>query len=90
MWCGVMNLLYNNASDMQGVVDNPPSDIFDNMGNYTVSITMRNVSGTPYNQVDRLTYDVRTAQRALVIDGYGSGFVSGHVVSVSVIIVKKQ
>ena len=85
-----MNLLYNNASDMQGVVNNLPSDIFDNQSNYAVLVTMGNVAGTPVNQVDRLTYDIRTSQRVLVIDGYGSGFVSGHVVSVSVLIVKKQ
>lgn len=74
---------------MQGVINDPPSDIFDNPSNYMVLATMWNVAGTPYGQVDRLTYDIRTAQRVLVIDGYGGGFVSGHVVSVSVIIVKK-
>ena len=89
VWCGEMNLLYNGASDMQGIVNDPPSDIFDNPRNYTVLVTMRNISGTAYGQVSRLTYDIRTSQRVLVIDGYGSGFVSGHVVSVSVIIVKK-
>lgn len=89
VWCGTMNLLYNNASDMQGVVNNPPSDIFDNPSNYAVLVTMRNISGTAYGQVSRLTYDIRTSQRVLVIDGYGSGFVSGHVVSVSVLIIKK-
>ena len=89
VWCGTMNLLYNSASDMQGVVNNPPSDIFDNPSNYTVLVTMRNISGTAYGQVSRLTYDIRTSQRVLVIDGYGAGFVSGHVVSVSVLIVKK-
>lgn len=89
VWCGTMNLLYNSASDMQGVVNNPPSDIFDNPSNYTVLVTMRNISGTAYGQVSRLTYDIRTSQRVLVIDGYGAGFVSEHVVSVSVLIVKK-
>ena len=89
VWCGTMNLLYNSASDMQGVVNNPPSDIFDNPSNYTVLVTMRNISGTAYGQVSRLTYDIRTSQWVLVIDGYGAGFVSGHVVSVSVLIVKK-
>ena len=84
-----MNLLYNGASDMQGIVNDPPSDIFDNPSNYTVLVTMRNISGTAYGQVSRLTYDIRTSQRVLVIDGYGAGFVSGHVVSVSVLIVKK-
>lgn len=75
---------------MQGVVNDAPSDIFGNTANYAVLLTLRNESGTPYNQVDRLTYEARKAQRVLVLDGYGSGFVSGHVVSVSVIIVKKQ
>ena len=89
MFCGLVNLLYNNSTDLQGVINDAPADIFDNLSNYAVLLTMRNASGTPYNQVNRLTYDIRTSQRVLVIDGYGSGFVSGHVVSVSVIIVKK-
>ena len=89
VYCGLVNLLYNSSTDMQGVVNDAPSDIFDNMANYAVLLTLRNASGTPYNQVSRLTYEVRTAQRVLVLDGYGGGFVSGHVVSVSVIIVKK-
>ena len=73
---------------MQATVNDAPSDIYDNPGNYTVQITMRNVSGTAYAQVDRLTYEIRTSQRVLVIDGWGGGFVSGHVVSVSVSIIK--
>ena len=89
VFCGLVNLLYNNSTDLQGVINDAPADIFDNLSNYAVLLTMRNASGTPYNQVNRLTYDIRTSQRVLVIDGYGSGFVSGHVVSVSVIIVKK-
>lgn len=89
VYCGLINLLYNTSTNMQGVVDDAPADIFGNLSNYAVLLTLRNASGTPYNQVSKLTYDVRTAQRVLVIDGYGSGFVSGHVVSVSVIIVKK-
>lgn len=89
VYCGLVNLLYNSSTDLQGVVNDAPDDIFDNMSNYAVLLTLRNASGTPYNQVSRLTYEVRTAQRVLVLDGYGSGFVSGHVVSVSVIIVKK-
>ena len=90
VYCGLINLLYNNSTDLQGVVNDAPADIFDNLSNYAVLLTLRNASGTPYNQVSRLTYEVRTAQRVLVLDGYGSGFVSGHVVSVSVLIVKKQ
>lgn len=90
VYCGLVNLLYNSSTDLQGVVNDAPSDIFDNTANYAVLLTLRNESGTPYNQVDRLTYEARKAQRVLVLDGYGSGFVSGHVVSVSVIIVKKQ
>lgn len=90
VYCGLVNLLYNSSTDLQGVVNDAPDDIFDNMSNYAVLLTLRNTSGTPYNQVDRLTYEVRTAQRVLVLDGYGSGFVSGHVVSVSVVIAKKQ
>lgn len=89
VYCGLVNLLYNSSTDLQGVVNDAPDDIFDNMSNYAVLLTLRNASGTPYNQVSRLTYEVRTAQKVLVLDGYGSGFVSGHVVSVSVIIVKK-
>ena len=74
---------------MQGTVNDAPTDIYDNPNNYIVSVTLRNVSGTPYTQVNQLTYEIRTAQRVLVIDGWGGGFVSGHVVSVSVTIIKK-
>ena len=89
MWCGLVNLLFNRADDMQGTVNDAPSDIYDNPYGYIVQLTMRNVSGTAYAQVDQLTYEIRTGQRVLVIDGWGGGFVSGHVVSVSVSIIKK-
>lgn len=88
-WCGLINLLFNRADNMQGTVNDAPTDIYDNPNNYIVSVTLRNVSGTPYTQVNQLTYEIRTAQRVLVIDGWGGGFVSGHVVSVSVTIIKK-
>ena len=90
VWCGLINLLYNRADDMQGTVNDAPSDIYDNPYNYTVQLTMRNVAGTAYAQVDRLTYEIHTSRRVLVIDGWGGGFVSGHVVSVSVTVIKKQ
>ena len=90
VWCGLLSLLYNRADDMQGTVNDAPPDIYDNPNNYTVQLTMRNVAGTAYAQVDRLTYEIRTSQRVLVVDGWGGGFVSGYVVSVSVTIIKKQ
>ena len=74
---------------MQGTVNDAPSDIYDNPYNYTVQLTMRNVAGTAYAQVDCLTYEIRESQRVIVIDGWGGGFVSGHVVSVAVTVVKK-
>lgn len=88
VWCGLVNLLYNSSTDLQGVINDAPPDIFGNLSDYAVLVTLRNASGTPYNQVARLTYEVRTSQEVLVIDAFGSGFVSGHVVSVSVLIVK--
>ena len=89
VWCGLINLLYNRADDMQGTVNDAPSDIYDNPYSYIVQLTMRNVSGTAYAQVDRLTYEIRTGQRVIVVDGWGGSFVSGHVVSVAVTIIKK-
>lgn len=61
---------------------------FVNTNKYAVSISLRMQSQTPYPNVDRLTYDVRTDRKLLVIDAWGSGFVNGHILGVSVSIIK--
>ena len=78
----------NTSSDMQGVLVDVPEDFFVNTNKYAVSIALRMESQTPYSYVDRITYDVRSDRKLLVIDAWGSGFVNGHILSVSVSIIK--
>ena len=81
-------LLMNTSTDMQGVLVDVPDDFFVNTNKYAVSISLRMQSQTPYPNVDRLTYDVRTDRKLLIIDAWGSGFVKGHILGVSVSIIK--
>lgn len=78
----------NTSSDMQGVLVDVPEDFFVNTNKYAVSIALRMESQTPYSYVDRITYDVRSDRKLLVIDAWGSGFVNGHILNVSVSIIK--
>lgn len=78
----------NASTDMQGVLTDVPDDFFVNTNKYAVSISLRMKSQTPYPNADRLTYDVRTDRKLLVIDAWGSGFVKGHILNVSVSIIK--
>lgn len=81
-------LLYNSPDILQAWLQDVPQDIFYNPKKYLVSVTMRQTSGTPYNQVDRLTYEIRESAHQFVVNALGSGFVSGHQLGVSVTISK--
>lgn len=48
---------------------------------------MQEISGTPHDQVTALKYEIRSGN-ILVVNAKGSGFVNGHSLVVSVIIVK--
>lgn len=75
---------------MQYALNDVPDDLFANPSNYAISIGLRMQSQTPYPNVDRLTYEIRTASKLLVIDAWGSGFVRGHLLGVSITIAKKN
>lgn len=61
-------------------------DITANASEYNVSLTMLRNDSTPYRQVDQLTYEIRS-NNMLVIHAWGN-FVSGHMLSVSVVVTK--
>lgn len=79
-------LSYNASTNLQGVISDI-SDLTENKEKYLVSLSMQQQSGTPYSQVDKLTYEIRD-NNWLVINAYGSGFVQGHLLTVSVIVYK--
>ena len=85
-----LQLGMNTSSDMQGVLVDVPEDFFVNTNKYAVSIALRLESQTPYPNVDRITYDDRSDRKLLVIDAWGSGFVKGHILKVSVMIAKNN
>lgn len=77
---------YNASTNLQGVISDIP-DLAENKEKYLVSLSIQQQSGTPYSQVDKLTYEIRD-NNWLVINAYGSGFVQGHMLTVSVIVYK--
>lgn len=83
-----ISLNFHNSSQLQVWITDVPDDIFVNPSNYTVALSMREQSGTPYSQVSRMTYEIRTGTKQFVVNAYGSGFVSGHQLDVSVTIFK--
>lgn len=82
-------LSFHTSDTLQVWIKDVPDDIFSNPGNYTVALAMRQQSGTPYGNVSRMTYEIRTAPlKQFVVNAYGAGFVSGHMLDVSVTIFK--
>ena len=82
-------LSFHTSDTLQVWIKDVPDDIFSNPGNYTVALAMRQQSGTPYENVSRMTYEIRTAPlKQFVVNAYGAGFVSGHMLDVSVTIFK--
>ena len=83
-----ISLNFNTSSQLQVWITDVPDDIFVNPSNYTVALSMREQGGTPYSQVSRMTYEIRTGAKQFVVNAYGSGFVSDHQLDVSVTIFK--
>ena len=82
-------LNFHNSSQLQVWITDVPDDIFANPESYTVALSIREQSGTPYGQVSGMTYEIRTdPKKQFVVNAYGSGFVSGHQLDVSVTIFK--
>lgn len=82
-------LSFHTSDTLQTWLKDVPDDIFSNPGNYTVALAMRQQSGTPYGNVSKMTYEIRTDPlKQFVVNAYGAGFVSGHMLDVSVTIFK--
>lgn len=82
-------LSFHTYDTLQTWIKDVPDDIFSNPGNYTVALAMRQQSGTPYANVSKMTYEIRTDPlKQFVVNAYGAGFVSGHMLDVSVTIFK--
>lgn len=82
-------LSFHTSDNLQVWIKDVPDDIFSNPGNYTVALAMRQQSGTPYWNVSKMTYEIRTDPlKQFVVNAYGAGFVSGHMLDVSVTIFK--
>lgn len=82
-------LSFHTSDTLQTWIKDVPDDIFSNPGNYTVALAMRQQSGTPYGNVSKMTYEIRTDPlKQFVVNAYGAGFVSGHMLDVSVTIFK--
>jgi hypothetical protein len=78
---------YVTSTVLQKAITPGISDLYSNQGGYAVLLTMQEVSGTPHDQVKILKYEIRSGN-LLVINAFGSGFVSGHILGVSVAIIK--
>lgn len=77
-------LRYQADDNLETWLTDVPVDVINNPSNYIITITMEQLSGTPYGQVDQLTYEPRKDTLQFVVHAWGAGFVSGHVLGVSV------
>lgn len=75
-----MNLGYSSSTMLKGAIT--ADKIIK-----SASVTILETSGTPYTQVTRLTISGLNTT-TLTIKAYGSGFVTGHVLTVSGIIIQ--
>lgn len=77
-------LRYQASDNLELQLTDVPVDVINNPSNYIITITMEQVSGTPYGQVKFLTYEPRKNTSQFVVHAWGAGFVHGHVLGVSV------
>lgn len=77
-------LRYQASDNLELQLTDVPVDVINNPSNYIITITMEQVSATPYGQVSQLTYEVRKNTMQFVVHAWGAGFVSGHMLGVSV------
>lgn len=85
-YCRNVVLRYESAERLQQVITDI-EDLDTNSNKYVITLTMKNLTGTPYRQVSNLTYTYVTGNQ-LKINAWGEGFVEGHSLSVSVMIYK--
>lgn len=85
-YCRNVVLTYDSPERLQKVITDI-EDIETNEKKYVITLTMKTLSGTPYRQVDNLTYTITTGN-LLKINAWGGSFVENHNLSVSVMIYK--
>jgi hypothetical protein len=81
---GYRVLQYQAGDNLELQLTDVPVDVINHPSNYVISLTIAQISGTPYGQVSRLTYETRQNTMQFVIHAWGAGFVSGHALGVSV------
>lgn len=75
---------YQAGDNLELQLTDVPVDVINNPSNYIITLTIQQIPATPYGQVSRLTYEVRKNTMQFVLHAWGAGFVSGHVLGVSV------
>lgn len=81
---GYKVLQYQAGDNLELQLTDVPVDVINNPSNYIITLAMQQISATPYGQVSQLTYEVRKNTMQFVVHAWGAGFVSGHVLGVSV------
>lgn len=77
-----MNLFYKSFSQMTG-----NTSVDSKFNNCKVLVSAQSVSGTPYTGSNLWNVTGIVSDGKLTIDAWGTGFVSGHVLSVSYLLV---
>ena len=82
MFSGKMSLYYKSSSQMSDSID-----VDSKFNNCKVLVSAQSVYGTPYTGSNLWNVTGIVSDGKLTIDAFGSGFVSGHVLSVSYMLV---
>ena len=82
MLTGNMNLYYKSSSQLTG-----STSVDSKFNECKVLVSAQSVNGTPYTGSNLLNVTGIVSDGKLTIDAFGSGFVSGHVLSVSYMLV---
>lgn len=82
MFSGKMNLYYKSSSQMTG-----STSVDSKFNECKVLVSAQSVNGTPYTGSNLWNVTGIVSGGKLTIDAWGAGFVSGHVLSVSYLLV---
>lgn len=82
MLTGNMNLYYKSSSQLTG-----STSVDSKFNECKVLVSAQSVNGTPYTGSNLWNVTGIVSDGKLTIDAFGSGFVSGHVLSVSYMLV---
>lgn len=82
MLFGNMNIYYKSSSKMSDSID-----VDSKFNNCKVLVSVQSVNGTPYTGSNLWNVTGIVSDGKLTIDAFGSGFVSGHVLSVSYLLI---